>query len=123
MLRKILRTNKVALIILIFIFAMCNKGDDFVYYDYYMNGFQKPIGSYKICSSGECYYYVYYRTDGKRHLFVIDDVKKPNTWSFNGKQLILNGDVHKIINFKNDTLFVKDKNGRLFKLLKSGDQE
>lgn len=122
MLNKLNGTNKVVLFLLILIFSTCKKADHFIYYDYYMNDYQKPIGSFKINSSGECYYYVYYRSDGKRHRFIVDDVKKSNTWSFNSKKLILNGNVHTIVDLISDTLFVMRSDRKLFKLLKSNNQ-
>lgn len=108
---------------LLLIFVRCSVTHDFVYFDFYEIGNKLPTGSFKIYPDGQCYYFIYYRTDGKRHPFVIVDVVKPDNWKLNGGALTLNGDKYTLLKKTIDTIIVKSSDGRFYGLYKSPNQK
>ncbi len=101
------------------LFSCKDKKDSFIYYDLFDGKKPQVVGSYKLYSSGYCQYYVYYRSDGKRHLFKSEDVIETPIWSLHQDTLILMRRRYFVRDKRNDTISFVSEKGRSFRILKS----
>ena len=114
------------LVLFIFITGCTKKGKLDGYYDVYRSNENYPVGAYKFCKDGRCFYYKYDRSTDGRYSFDFGDVIPSNTWSSYTDTLNIQGYRYKVLRESGDTLELmaldKSKNKLLIKSKRQKDE-